>query len=416
MGSAHVKPVEGVPGLRGPELSDALAHLNEVLESAPFRSSPRSRQFLQYVVENTLEGHSELLKERLIGEKVFGRPADYDTGQDSIVRVKANEVRRRLAQYYDLTPHAPHRFDLPSGSYAVQFHPAGASMPAARIQVRSSSMATGISTLKRWWWALAIATLSAVVVAMPRLMPTPSPFTAFWAPFLSGSNDLIICMPTPETYRIYGQDKQTLIQTLKPRPPDQPVPRLPHLTSVEIVSEPGMFVGLGDAQAMTLLYSLAASHGKTPKFRIGRETTFTELRSAAAVLIGGFTNRWTLDLTKDARYVFENQQGQVGIVDTKTGEMICRKQRNWEPSPNEDCAMVTRLSQAKTGFPVLIGAGVDHFGTFAVGEFLTRPAQLESALRTMPAGWEYKNLQIVFRVEIVRDNIGPPKILATHVW
>jgi hypothetical protein len=65
---------------------------------------------------------------------------------------------------------------------------------------------------------------------------------------------------------------------------------------------------------------------------------------------------------------------------------------------------------------MLIAAGLDHYGTFAAGEFLTQPAELEAALRGAPPGWESKTLQIVFRVERVGDNIGPPKILEIQVF
>ena len=97
-------------------------HLKELISSSFLRSSHRSQEFLEYVVKHSLAGDLEMLKERAIGEHIFRRPADYDTGQDSIVRVKANEVRRRLAQYYDVHPNSPLRVELASGSYVVQFH------------------------------------------------------------------------------------------------------------------------------------------------------------------------------------------------------------------------------------------------------------------------------------------------------
>ena len=99
-----------------------LAHLENVLASPAFCSSARSSQFLRYVVESALSGEKEALKERVIGERVFGRAAGYDTGQDSIVRVKASEVRRRLAQYYDHSTGETLRIELPIGCYTPWFH------------------------------------------------------------------------------------------------------------------------------------------------------------------------------------------------------------------------------------------------------------------------------------------------------
>ena len=74
--------------------------LDEIFHSSPFRASKQSQQLLRYIVNQTLAGRSELLKERLIGVNVFGRRPDYDTNEDPIVRARAAEVRKRLAQFY----------------------------------------------------------------------------------------------------------------------------------------------------------------------------------------------------------------------------------------------------------------------------------------------------------------------------
>jgi hypothetical protein len=78
--------------------------------------------------------------------------------------------------------------------------------------------------------------------------------------------------------------------------------------------------------------------------------------------------------------------------------------------------LITRLPNSKTGHPMIVAAGLDHFGTFEAGELLTRPALLEPALRALPAGWQDRNLELVFRIEIVRDNVAPPQVLTWHVW
>lgn len=80
------------------QIRDALA---AVMRSTAFRASKQSQHLLQYLVDQTLEGHAEALKERVVGASVFGRDADYDTGTDPIVRVRAADLRKRLAQYYN---------------------------------------------------------------------------------------------------------------------------------------------------------------------------------------------------------------------------------------------------------------------------------------------------------------------------
>lgn len=76
------------------------AHLDELAEGVAFRGSHRSQQFLRHIVEKTVQGCVDELKERTIGIELFHRAPSYDTGEDAIVRVTASDVRRRLLQHY----------------------------------------------------------------------------------------------------------------------------------------------------------------------------------------------------------------------------------------------------------------------------------------------------------------------------
>jgi TolB-like protein/Tfp pilus assembly protein PilF len=124
------------PGVLLPEQRAAVRdHLQNVLSSDAFKGGKRAQDFLQLVVEHTLAGRLDSLRERMLGAEMFGRPIDYDTGNDSVVRVKASEVRRRLAGYYQTlkTPTAV-RIELPTGTYVPQFQ-------WAPIEERSNSPA-----------------------------------------------------------------------------------------------------------------------------------------------------------------------------------------------------------------------------------------------------------------------------------
>src|SRR5258707_10624315 len=112
----------------GPCPSEVRAHLDRVLESSAFRGSRRSQEFLRYVVEHKLADRHAQLKERSIGIDVFQRPSSYDPSEDSIVRVKANDIRKRLAQYY-METNAQLRIELPLGSYLPEFYLAESTPP-----------------------------------------------------------------------------------------------------------------------------------------------------------------------------------------------------------------------------------------------------------------------------------------------
>src|SRR3984957_2758310 len=99
-----------------------LAQLELLLIHPLFSQSKRYPALLRFVVEQTLDGNADQVKERLIGMEVFGRAPGYDANADPVVRVAAGEIRKRLAQYYYDPAHQEEiRIELPTGSYVPVF-------------------------------------------------------------------------------------------------------------------------------------------------------------------------------------------------------------------------------------------------------------------------------------------------------
>jgi TolB-like protein len=107
--------------------------LARILASHAFRQSERHRVFLRYVVEATLEGRARCLKEVVIGLDVFGRDLDgYDPRRDSIVRVEARRLRKKLQRYYEVEGDRDAvELRLNAGSYVPQF---GLRLPSHRTR------------------------------------------------------------------------------------------------------------------------------------------------------------------------------------------------------------------------------------------------------------------------------------------
>lgn len=103
------------------------AGLGRITASPGFANAERMRRFIDFVVDKTLEGQAEILKEYSIGVEVFGR-ANYDPRADTIVRVEARRLRKKLEEYYAGEGRLdPVRIKLPSGSYVPLFETCGAS-------------------------------------------------------------------------------------------------------------------------------------------------------------------------------------------------------------------------------------------------------------------------------------------------
>ena len=107
--------------------------LVRILASAGFKDSHRASAFLSYVVEQTLAGRQDEIKEVTIGVGVFGRDPSYNPRADAIVRSVARALREKLNAYY-LT-HGLNdsvRIELPKSVYIPVFREVTIDRPHAR--------------------------------------------------------------------------------------------------------------------------------------------------------------------------------------------------------------------------------------------------------------------------------------------
>ena len=107
------------------------SELEAVLSSRAFAQSESLKRFLKFVVEETLDGRSDELKEFALGAEVFQRGEAYDPRTDPIVRVQATRLRGKLREYYE-TEGADDRIriSLPKGSYVPAFRERDDALPA----------------------------------------------------------------------------------------------------------------------------------------------------------------------------------------------------------------------------------------------------------------------------------------------
>ncbi|MEA2078604.1 MAG: hypothetical protein U9P00_01870, partial [Pseudomonadota bacterium] len=89
------------PEHTSPQEYDVRTALAQILESAEFSRSKRVAAFLRFVVEEKLAGRGDRLKAFSIAREVYGRDETFDPRTDTIVRVDAGRLRKRLASYYE---------------------------------------------------------------------------------------------------------------------------------------------------------------------------------------------------------------------------------------------------------------------------------------------------------------------------
>lgn len=400
------------------EVGEIMVQLDRILKSTFFQGSQRCSRFLQYSVENVLSGSSQQnLKERIIGMEVFGRSADYDTQQDSTVRVTANEVRKRLAQYYGKSDgNETPVIELPAGSYATIFHwkpraqvagdidhnekPVAAILPAAPDFAETKEVEPNRRWRRNLWLGVAgvaVMLLIGIIVSVSFVFRKPDPRTAVWESTLRSRNAVTICVAEPTVYRPAFEEQHSN------RPDGQ------------MVALPDAVVGVGDAFALADVTGFLSSEHKPWYLLPSTNTSFRDLNKGPTILIGSFSNPWTRKLLSDLRFVFVEGPPNK-LIDRGHPERgwTIKVSENW--TAQEDYAVISRFQSPDTGETIISLAGATNFGTEAAGKFLVNSDLLEAALRNAPKNWKNKNFQIVLHLKVQGNAPEQPTVVDEYFW
>ena len=125
-----------------PDSALVLECLAKIEASNGFRRSERMKRFLRYVVERSLDGRIDELREFNLGVDVYDRGGMFDPSVDNIVRVDALRLRAKLAGYYEAEGSGdPLKIDLPKGGYVAFFSPQAVTPRAPEIPKRDDAKA-----------------------------------------------------------------------------------------------------------------------------------------------------------------------------------------------------------------------------------------------------------------------------------
>jgi Tol biopolymer transport system component len=145
------------------------AHLETVLGSATFRGAERSRRLLRFIVEQTLQGRADCLKDYTLGAEALGRGSAFDPRTDPIARVEMSRLRSRLDVYYatDGASDAV-RIVVPKGGYVPLFEKrstAADTFQAGSVAQAGASAGQRESASSAWRWSTVRVALAAAVFA-----------------------------------------------------------------------------------------------------------------------------------------------------------------------------------------------------------------------------------------------------------
>ena len=417
-----------------PSSNEVRETLRLILESHPFRTSKQCQDLFRYIVEHSIRGDGAELRERIIGAQVFHREPAYDTNVDPVVRVRAADVRKRLAQYYQSLEAGTTGLliELQPGSYRAHFaysrpHPhepaTAVVVPAVSTinpQVVESPAKKDGRRWREWHWRW--PALAAVIVLLAGagawiLVSWPSPQERFWAPMVTAKQPVLIYLGANVTY-LLSSDYLARYRAAHNLPNTGPefVVDLPPDSSIraqDVIPVKDTFVTTGDVKAVVELTNVLRDWKRPFVLRTGNDLSFGDLRARPTMMVGAFNNAWTLELTDELPYSFRRG---VQILNRDHPEQSWSVPVDRRSSTTNDYAVITRLLSSKTGGPAITVAGIGEFGTVAAAEFLANPDQMRDLLKTAPAGWEKKNMQAVLKVKVVGYQPVAVEVIATTYW
>jgi hypothetical protein len=418
--------------------SDLLEQLERIVRSKHFRNSKRYPTFLRFVVEQTLAGKTESLKERTLGVDVFARPSHYDTNEDPIVRVTAGEIRKRIAQYYQEPGHEEElRIDLPLGSYVPHFLPAAHAIPVAEhdrhrgqpdasiapalehemagpdalgLAATQSVAVAGMGRGRRTFLCgLLIVLVTTVVLAgiFLRNHSREQGINYFWRPVIASGTPALIVIGV-HSLDERGQDELPNVHSSSTRDGQE------NMLAAMVRSD---MVPVSDIVSFSEITDLLTRRTHAYRTKGSADTTLEDLRQGSVILIGGLDNVWTKRLVAPLRYnFFAPTQLESEIRDSKDSSHVW-KFDNMQPvsGDSHDYAIVASYFDPTIGQHVLVVAGIGKAGTQAAAEFLTSDQELKSWL-TQEKAPRGKNVELVLSTEILDGQPEPPHVIASSVW
>jgi hypothetical protein len=358
------------------------------------------------LIEHALEGNHEGLKERTLGIDVFGRDANYDNSADPVVRTTANEIRKRLALYYeDPASHNSVRIRLVPGSYFPSFEFEGHNGAPQEAQ-RSLTAA-----LRRNWksWIAVVLVAVAAVVGMSRADFLHSTGYLIWKPLLDSKGNLVICL---SDYGSAINTKASANVLSGPAAKDVSVRQDHSINDQSRSSSSILFV---DAIVGYNISNRLFEFGRTAQPLRYSEVTLNNFRSGPVVLVGGSQDPWSPIFVSGLRYSvhFDPITYDRWIQDSQSPTNRAWKISGREEQTDIDYAVITRFLDPRTGEWIMALTGLTSAGTEAAGYLISSHAMA----KTLPATLRTKkNFQVVLKVAVVNGIVASPQILAIHTW
>jgi hypothetical protein len=398
--------------------------LDLVFRSRTFSRSDRLKNLLRFLCEAEMEGRCDDLNEYSIGVEALGRPPDFSPGEDSSVRSRAYELRRKLEKFYSTeAPEAAVRIEVPKGSYFPQYTRV-ASGPAAEhlLPLSTLPLLAALPPLPLGQPAgNRLATVAAFIAGvvltaagfiawntafsparLPRGVWTPE-LETLWKPMVDSKAPILISFQNRLFLRVGPLNvRDWKVNTIDRVETSEPLMRLKRLFNVPQVYEDRNYVDFGAANAVFQLSRLLATRKQNISAKRSTDVTWDDLKTKNVIVIGKpdadpTVSRWL------ARGKFMEAGGRIRNLHPAAGELNEWVDDAGDGSQNwaRKYALITMLAGPGNANWVMSmsGSGSEH--PWAMADYLTSPEHVRELVRhlrlssgKLPSTW-----QVVIRAE-----------------
>jgi len=365
-----------------------------VVGSPLFEKSPRLRSFLLYVTAMELAGRRQEINEQHIGIQVFGRSANYNPGDDSIVRSQARFLRQRLAEYFaTLGTDSPLTIEIPKGSYVPVFEARpviAAPTEPAIFSPEPVPLAVAPSRPRRirLWAGLGIAAGLLIVAAMGfALLHRADAGDRFWAGFFDPHRTHLI-VPADSTLILYEEltgEEVSFASYLQQQylAKGSLQQAAPHMSNVDL--ETSHYTSMADLRLVARLYQLPSIDPQRTQIRSARELSMSDAREDNLILIGGSrANPWvtlfTSQMNFSVDYDPQSHQNRVTNHAPRSSESAFYTE-NREANKFSVYGLVAYVPSLDRQGHVLMVAGTSSSGTQLAADFLLNRGSLNTFLK-----------------------------------
>lgn len=411
--------------------------VNRVLASHPFEKATRLRHFLSYVCNRSLDDPGSRIHEEEIALSVFSRSPD-SQNDDTIVRVHASQLRKRLEQYFSgLGRNEELILEIPKGSYTPVFRrrdPRELTEPEQRggsrwerisihpfVLAGFGALVVALLAISGWLWydnrqSAMESSLTDDAHRNVRL---------FWSSFLTKDRhtDVILADSSLSLFADLIHRSLSLQEYLSHNYMSfaGSLEKDPQMTETARMLMTRQHTTLGDANLVRKLSLVDRRDGSSISIVYARDYHIRQFKADNVILVGApRANPWVELIEGQLNFRFDyNEERQYAII------------RNHAPLPSEEAVYSVHREGGKSrhGYAVLAYlpnptgegsvlyiAGTEMEGTEACGDFLISEhwmSELRKKLTNDPANRRFPYFEVLLSTVVV-GGAAPELTIVSH--